>query len=68
MDIAKVIADLRARRQAIDSAIASLENLALLNGVTRNRSNVSALSMPKRRGRPPGSRNKPKEIAIAASS
>jgi hypothetical protein len=51
MDVMKMLADLRQEREQIEEAIITLERLA------RGRS--------KRRGRPPGSKNKPKESAAA---
>jgi hypothetical protein len=50
MDILKMLADLRQERAQIEEAITVLERLALGSG-------------KKRRGRPRGSKNKPKEAA-----
>ena len=47
MDILKMIEELRTERDAVDEAIAVLERMASGQG--------------KRRGRPPGSKNKPKD-------
>jgi hypothetical protein len=61
MDMTKVLAELRQERAQIDEAILSLERLA--HGRGRRRGRPPALSSTiaiKRRGRPPGSKNKPK--------
>jgi hypothetical protein len=60
MDVNKMLADLRHERQQIEEAILSLERLA--RGRSRRRGRPPAwlrqLEIPKRRGRPPGSKNK----------
>jgi hypothetical protein len=60
MDVAKILAELRQEREQIEEAILSLERLA--RGRTRGRGRppawLSSLNPPKRRGRPPGSKNK----------
>ena len=75
MDVAKILAELKAEREQIEEAILSLERLA--RGRTRGRGRppswmVPVETTPKRRGRPPGSKNKvqaqdaaPKTIAVA---
>ena len=76
MDVAKILADLKAEREQIEEAILSLERLA--RGRTRGRGRPpswmaqAAEAAPKRRGRPPGSKNKvqsspetPKSAAVA---
>ena len=72
MDVAKILAELKAERAQIEEAILSLERLALgrKRGPGRPRSTVGAAAAaddpslsgftPKRRGRPPGSKNKPR--------
>jgi hypothetical protein len=59
MDVAKILAELKAEREQIEEAIDSLERLARgrLRGPGRP-PNWMSDSMPKRRGRPPGSKNK----------
>jgi hypothetical protein len=74
MDVAKILAELKAEREQIEEAILSLERLA--RGRTRGRGRppswMAEVEAPKRRGRPPGSKNKvqnadaaPKSIAVA---
>jgi hypothetical protein len=60
MDVAKILAELRQERQQIEEAILSLERLA--RGRARGRGRppawMASIAAPKRRGRPPGSKNK----------
>jgi hypothetical protein len=75
MDVSKILAELRQERLQIEEAILSLEKLA--RGRVRRRGRppswLSDLQAPKRRGRPPGSKNKtapdtpkvPKATAVA---
>ena len=72
MDVAKILAELKAERVQIEEAIASLERLA--RGRVRGPGrppNWMGETMPKRRGRPPGSKNKvaapARSSAVAAS-
>jgi len=72
MDVNKMLADLRQEREQIEEAILSLERLARGRGRRRGRPPawLSQLEQPKRRGRPPGSKNKaatsaPKSAAVA---
>lgn len=66
MDVSKILAELRQEREQIEQAILSLEILARGRGRKRGRppawmSNMGmppAATAPKRRGRPPGSKNK----------
>ena len=65
MDVTKILADLKAEREQIDNAIATLERLARGQVKRRGRppawltAEKSAVPpVPKRRGRPPGSKNK----------
>ncbi len=72
MDLAKMISELRAERTQVEEAIMALERLAQGQGKRRGRppawvsamrigiEEVPAPDGPKRRGRPPGSKNKPK--------
>jgi hypothetical protein len=70
MNLLKFISDLREERQRVDGAIKGLEQL---QGARRDRGVVVLDSFdgqgaaPKRRGRPPGSKNKPKENASGFS-
>jgi hypothetical protein len=59
MDVSKILAELREERQQIEEAILSLERLARGRGRRRGRPPawMSELTV-KRRGRPPGSKNK----------
>lgn len=67
MDVAKILAELKSEREQIEEAILSLERLA--RGRTRGRGRPPAwmteLDAPKRRGRPPGSKNKVQAGATA---
>jgi len=60
MDVSKILAELKAEREQIEEAIASLERLA--RGRTRGQGRppnwMADVSAPKKRGRPPGSKNK----------
>jgi hypothetical protein len=72
MDVSKILAELRAERAQLEEAILSLERLARGRGKRRGRppawlspdrnNNVPgefpAAEAPRRRGRPPGSKNK----------
>jgi hypothetical protein len=63
MDVSKILAELKAEREQIEEAIVSLERLARGRGRRRGRppawmSGNSDEQQPKRRGRPPGSKNK----------
>jgi hypothetical protein len=72
MDVAKILAELKAEREQIEEAIASLERLARGRGRGPGRPpNWMGDTMPKRRGRPPGSKNKvaaPARSSAAAAS
>jgi hypothetical protein len=65
MDVLKMLTDLRRERAQIEEPIIVLERLALEHGKRRGRPRawMTAAAAPKRRGRPPGSKNKPKEAA-----
>jgi len=60
MDVNKMLADLRQEREHIEQAILTLERLAKGQGRKRGRPPawMSKIEEPKRRGRPPGSKNK----------
>ena len=57
-----MLTDLRQEREQIEEAIVTLERLARGRGRRRGRP-PAWLSALKRRGRPPGSRNREKETA-----
>jgi hypothetical protein len=60
MDVSKILAELKAEREQIEQAITSLELLAHGRGRKRGRPPawMAEVTAPKRRGRPPGSKNK----------
>jgi hypothetical protein len=60
MDINKMLSDLRTERDQIEEAIVVLERLSLGQGKRRGRP-PKWMTQVKRRGRPKGSKNKPKE-------
>jgi hypothetical protein len=59
MDILKMLAELRAEREQVEEAIIVLERMAGGRGRRRGRS-PKWMTGTKRKGRPPGSKNKPK--------
>ncbi len=74
MDVSKILAELKDERRQIEEAILSLERLARGRGRRRGRPPawMADVTAPKRRGRPPGSKNKasatptaPKNTAMA---
>jgi hypothetical protein len=70
MDVSKILTELREERQQIEEAIISLERLARGRGRRRGRppawmADVTAPAV-KRRGRPPGSKNKTATAAASA--
>jgi hypothetical protein len=68
VDLLKMLADLRQERALIEEAIVALERLALGRGKRPGRPPawMTAASVPKRRGRPLGSKNKPRDVASPA--
>jgi len=64
MDLNNMLAELRAERSRVEEAIHVIERLASSHGKRRGRPPawMAAMSIdaPRRRGRPPGSKNKPK--------
>ena len=67
MDVTKILTELREERERIEEAILSLERLARGRGRRRGRP-PAWLSELKKRGRPPGSKNKtnsPTKAAVA---
>ena len=67
MDVAKMLADLRQEREAIEEAIMTLERLARGRGKRRGRP-PAWLAEVKKRGRPAGSKNKSTNAAKAAAT
>jgi hypothetical protein len=59
MNIAKMLAELRAEREQVEQAVLVLERIAAGQGRRRGRP-PKWMTETKRRGRPPGSKNKPK--------
>ena len=57
MDVAKILGDLRQERDRLEEAILSLERLATGRGRRRGRP-PAWMAEAKKRGRPPGSKNK----------
>ena len=82
MDVTRILAELRAERAQLEEAILSLERLARGRGKRRGRppawlanessegsgGTASAAEAPKRRGRPPGSKNKTAAVMGAGSA
>jgi hypothetical protein len=60
MDIVKMIGELRSERAQVEEAIMTLKRLAAGRGRRRGRP-PAWMTMVKRRGRPLGSKNKPKQ-------
>ena len=58
MDVTKILAELRQERIQLEEAILSLERLARGRGRRRGRPPAWLAEQPKKRGRPPGSKNK----------
>ena len=67
MDVTKILTELKQERSQLEEAIQSLERLARGRGPRRGRP-PAWMAEEKRRGRPPGSKNKnshPKAMAAA---
>jgi len=62
MDVTKILADLRQEREQLEEAILSLERLAMGRGRRRGRP-PAWMTVTKKRGRPPGSKNKTAAIS-----
>ncbi len=58
MDVTKMLGELRQEREQIEEAILSLERLARGRGKRRGRPPAWMATAVKKRGRPPGSKNK----------
>lgn len=69
MDVTKILNELRQERAQLEEAIMSLERLASGRGRRRGRPPIW-MSEAKKRGRPPGSKNKtaPEKAALAAQA
>jgi hypothetical protein len=67
MDVAKMLAELRQERESIEEAILTLERLAQGRGKRRGRPPAWMAEL-KKRGRPPGSKNKTGAAAKAGSA
>lgn len=67
MDVTKMLAELKSEREQIEEAILSLERLARGRGNRRGRPPtwMAEGSAVRRRGRPPGSKNKAPEASEA---
>ncbi len=60
IDVAKILADLKEEKEQLEQAILTLERLAAGRAPRRGRPPAwIPEASPKRRGRPPGSKNKP---------
>lgn len=70
MDVSKILSELKAERAQIEEAILSLERLARGRGNRRGRPPawMSELTAPKKRGRPPGSKNKKTTVPAATGT
>lgn len=73
MDVSKILTELKQEREQIEQAILSLEILARGRARKRGRppawmSQMSSPAAPKRRGRPPGSKNKAKAANAATTT
>jgi hypothetical protein len=61
MDLNKMIAELKAERDILDDTILTFERIAAGRSRRRGRPPSWLQVVPRKRGRPPGSKNKPKE-------
>jgi len=66
MDVTKILAELRQEREQIEEAIITLERLARGRGKRRGRPPAWMTAL-KKRGRPPGSKNKATASAKGAA-
>jgi hypothetical protein len=62
MNVAKILDLLRQERKQVDEAILSMEQLARSRGRRRGRPPAWMANPPRKRGRPPGSKNKTKSM------
>jgi hypothetical protein len=63
MDLTKMLAELKAEREGVEQAILVLERIASSRGKRRGRP-PAWMTQVKRRGRPKGSKNKPKDESV----
>jgi hypothetical protein len=68
MEVTKILAELRQEREQLEEAILSLERLARGRGRRRGRPPAWLAAETKKRGRPPGSKNKAQPIAKASGA
>ena len=68
MDVSKILVELRQEREQLEEAIISLERLARGRGRRRGRPPSWMAITAKKRGRPPGSKNKSESGAKSASA
>jgi hypothetical protein len=66
MDVSKILVELRQEREQLEEAILSLERLARGRGKRRGRPPAWMVEV-KKRGRPPGSRNKTIQAKAASA-
>lgn len=68
MDVSKILTELKEERTQIEEAILSLERLARARVPRRGRPPawMAEMTTAKRRGRPPGSKNKASVVAASA--
>jgi hypothetical protein len=67
MDVTKILTELRQEREQIEEAIMSLERLARGRGRRRGRPPAWMAELDKKRGRPPGSKNRTPNVQKAMS-
>ncbi len=67
MDVTKILTELRQEREQLEEAIMSLERLARGRGRRRGRPPAWMSELDKKRGRPPGSKNKTTNLQKAVS-
>ena len=70
MDVSKILAELKAEREQIEEAILSLERLARGRGRGPGRPPnwMADVQVPKKRGRPPGSKNKVQAVTSRSAT
>ena len=67
MDLARILAELRQEKEAIEQAILSIEKLAGAHQYGRAPGRANAEEAPRKRGRPKGSKNRPAPAATNAA-
>lgn len=68
MDVTKILVELRQEREQLEEAIISLERLARGRGKRRGRPPAWMSLTVKKRGRPPGSKNRALSAAKSAAA